>query len=31
MDLDGRRMKLKKTAGIDGIPMEAWRYARRKL
>jgi len=22
-----RKMKMKKAAGIDGIPMEAWRYA----
>jgi len=26
-----RRMKLKKAAGIDGIPMEAWRHARGEL
>jgi len=26
-----RRMKLKKAAGIDEIPMEAWRYARGEL
>jgi len=26
-----RRMKLKKAGGIDGIPIEAWRYARGEL
>jgi len=26
-----KKMKMKKAAGIDGIPMEAWRYAGKKL
>jgi len=26
-----KKMKMKKTAGIDGIPMEAWRYAGKEL
>jgi len=26
-----KKMKMKEAAGIDGIPMEAWRYAKEEL